>query len=258
MDEDAAHTLIFVDMLGFASLTKNNPYRVVHEGPDEQGFTSSETGPIQNRIIRFHRIIDKCVFHDSLSGDLRAMLFSDCAFLDTGNSLRAALIATEIMRNCILESVPVRMGIGRGTFYPLTFSSEITGATVISRSRFVGTAVVFASAAEHCGGKGMRIFVHPTLEPERDLIEERVRVLSLPRAFTDASWELDYLHERRPVQQEPAADTADRALFKAVMQMKDPTHPMTIRRQYIETLKALNRMRKANGRKPVNIRPQKT
>jgi hypothetical protein len=257
MTEDAEHTLIYVDILGFGKLTKDNPYRIVHGSPNEDRFTSSETGPIQNQIIRFHNVIDMCVSNCILSGDLQAMLFSDCIYLDAGDSLRAALIATEIMRNCILKRVPVRIGIGRGTFYPLTFSSEITGETVISRSRFVGTAVVFAHEAEQCGGKGMRIFVHPSVEQDRRLIEGRVELLALPKQFKDARWELNYLHERQPARQEPTADRADRDLFDAVTEMKSPAEPLRIRRHYIDTLKAMNRMRKANSRMPVDIRTRK-
>ncbi len=248
LEEDAPRTLVFVDMLGFANLTISNPNRVVHDGPDEQGFTSSGTGPIQTRITRFQNAIDRCVSYHRLSGDLQAMLFSDCAFLEAGNAFRAALIAIELMRDCIRNGVPVRMGLGRGTFYSLLMATETSGGTVISRSRFVGTAVVFAHAAEQCGGKGMRIFVHPTLEPERHRIATRIKMLALPKPFTNSACELDYLHERRPAQQEPTADAADRELFQAVMAMNDPTEPPAVRRQYTETFKALNRMRVANDR----------
>ena len=37
MDEDAEFTLIYVDMLGFGALIKDNPTRLVHRGPDKCG-----------------------------------------------------------------------------------------------------------------------------------------------------------------------------------------------------------------------------
>jgi hypothetical protein len=64
--------------------------------------------------------------------------------------------------------------------------------------------------------------------------------VALAKSYKDATWELDFLHERRPAQQEPSADEADRELFEAVMEMKDPTAPMKVRRHYTETIKALN------------------
>ena len=91
-----------------------------------------------------------------------AMLFSYCAFLNPGNSLRAALIATDLMRKFIETSVPVRMGIDKGTFYSFGYSTDTGGdSMLVSKSRFLGTSVVRAHGAEKCGGKGMRIFVHP-------------------------------------------------------------------------------------------------
>lgn len=112
-------------------------------------------------ITRDKRYDPICVQRQRLYGGITAMLFSDCAFLNPGGSLRAALIATDLMREFIKAGVPVRMGIGKGTFYPFGYSTD-TGADsmLVSKSRFLGTAVVRAHAAERCGGKGMRIFVH--------------------------------------------------------------------------------------------------
>lgn len=258
MDEDAEHTLIFVDMLGFAALTKNSPTRLVHHGPDERGFSGSSTSPLQTQFNRFHRIVDSCIFEQRLSGGMQAMLYSDCAFLDVGPSLRAGLIATELMRQFLRVRVPVRMGIGRGTFFAFSFSTDLSDSTTITRSLFAGTAVVHAYAAERSGGKGMRVFVHPSLEPERHLIEQRVKILTLPKPNDDAMWELDYLYETRPAQEQKSADESDLELFEAVASMKDRKAKMKVRRQYIETHKALNQMRRANSRKVVNLRRLKS
>jgi len=126
-----------------------------------------------------------------MHGDLKAMLFSDCAFLEFGNSIRTALVATALIRDFVKARVPVRMGIGRGTFYPFKFSTEVSGATVLARSLFVGTAVVRAHAAEQCGGKGIRIFVHPSVRADIPSIQQRIKVLALGKPYKDASWELE-------------------------------------------------------------------
>jgi hypothetical protein len=189
---------------------------------------------------------------------MQATLYSDCAYLDVGNSVRAGLLATELMRKFLLTRVPVRMGIGRGTFYAFGFSIDISDSTTVTRSLFAGTAVIHAHAAERSGGKGIRILVHPSLETESHLIERSVKMLPLPKPNDNAKWELNYLHETRPNGQQPPADESDLALFEAVASMKDPKAAMTVRRQYIETHKALNRMRQAYGRVPVNLRELKS
>ncbi len=104
----------------------------------------------------------------------------------------------------------------------------------------------------------MRVFVHPSLEPERDLIEQGAKMLTLPKPHDDAKWELDFLYKTRPAQDQPPADESDLELFKAVASMKDPKAKMKIRRQYIETHKAMNQMRLTNSRKPVNPRRWKS
>ena len=253
-DEDQEQTLIFVDMLGFAALTEKHPYRVEDEPPTDDGYEVSRTARTQTQFNRFDRVLDSCVQRQRLYGGITAMLFPDCAFLNPGGSLRAALIATDLMREFIKAGVPVRMGIGKGTFYPFGYSTD-TGAdsTLVSKSRFLGTAVVRAHAAEQCGGKGMRIFVHPKVD-DLDFSHSDFKVLKVPKAFKAATWELDYLHGPRPAQEKATVDAADRDLFSRVAAMKDPKTKLAIRKQYIDTLKALDRMRAAHGQRPVYLR----
>ena len=257
MDENTEQTLVFVDMLGFANLTEEFPLRVIQHPTNEMGYVSSSTSEMSNRFNRFSRVLDTCAFENGLHGDLKAMLFSDCAFLEFGNSVRAALAATALTRDFVKARVPVRMGIGRGTFYPFKFSTEVSGATVVARSLFVGTAIVRAHAAEQCGGKGIRIFVHPSVKEEVPSIQQRIKVMALGKPYKNASWELDYLPDRRPANERPLEEAADRELFEAVAEMKDPAAPMRVRRQYVETLKALNRMRQANGKSLISILSKK-
>jgi hypothetical protein len=259
VSEDAERTLVFVDMLGASALTEEFPTRLIHSGPDEAGFESTSTSDTSNRFNRFSRVLDVGVHRHSLYGRVQAMLFSDCAFLEFGSTLVSAMVATELMRDFILAKVPVRMGIGRGTFYTFKFSTDITDSTVVTRSLFAGTAVVRAVAAERCGGKGLRVFVHPSVKAELSVIHQRVKTMMLVKPCKHATWELDYLYEQRPAQQNPSAEEADRGLFEAVLELKEKylTAPMVVRRHYIEALKAMNRMRKTNGRPPINIRVRK-
>jgi len=67
----------------------------------------------------------------------------------------------------------------------------------------------------------------------------------------------NYLPDRKPANDRPVEEAADRELFEAVGEMKDPAAPMRVRRQYVETIKALNRMRQANGKPPINVRSKR-
>ncbi|MGE0815971.1 MAG: hypothetical protein AB7O93_21715, partial [Vicinamibacterales bacterium] len=123
-DEDRQRTLIFVDMLGFAQHTLRNPTRLFESGPDEHGFVVSGTTPLQSRVVRFQRVLDLLISAHSTTGGVSAHVFSDCAYVDMGTSIRAARAAADMMRDFIRFEVPVRMGIGRGTYYAFKHSTE--------------------------------------------------------------------------------------------------------------------------------------
>jgi hypothetical protein len=252
--EDKPQTLIFVDILGFTAIT--NQYRVrVQEWYDEaSGFSGASTTEIQGRINRFNTVMDKCVIEERLYGGVQAMLFSDCAFLVFDTSLRAALIAVSLMRSFILYGVPVRMGLGKGTFYNIEHSTTTNVRNVtVSKSRFIGTAVVLAHAAEQCGGKGMRIFLDASLDDDLAIVRQRIKTMPLSKPLNGVKWELDFLNESKPIGKEPEVEASDRELFTKVARMKDPESTRRVQLQYTETLKAMNRMRKANSRKPVRL-----
>jgi hypothetical protein len=253
--EDQLRTLIFVDVLGFGAITESYQFRVRDAGPDEHGFTGSSTTEMQNRINRFNSVLDQRVFEETLRGGVQAMLFSDCAFLVFDASLRAADVGTTLMRHFIKLGVPVRMGIGKGTFYDIEYVTNTNvGSVTVSKSRFIGTAVVRAHAAEQCGGKGMRIFLDASIEEDLPSICRRIKTLRLAKPFGNVKWELDYLHESGPASQRPKIEAADRELFEKVAYLKSPEWTAKVRRHYTQTLAAMNRMRKANSRSLVNLR----
>lgn len=244
MQEDVDCTLLHVDMMGFAALTEEYPHRLVER--NEGRFHGTSTSKTSEQFMRFQRILDTAIFNHGLNGTVRAMLFSDCAFLEFGNPLLCSLVATELMRDFLIGRIPVRMGIGRGTFYLTKFSTDFADS-IVNRSLFFGTAVVRAHGAERCSEPGFRIFLHPSVEPDLGLIRNRLKVLDLAQCET-AKWELDFLYEQRPAQEKPSADEKDRKLFAAVAEMNVPTIPEKPRRHYPATLSAMNRMRTANGR----------
>jgi hypothetical protein len=255
LDEDTPRFLIFVDILGFKAITNRYRVRVQHWGPGEDGFTGSGTTEMQNRINSFDGVLSHQVREATLSGGVQAMLFSDCAFLVYDNVARAVLASTDLMRDCIRRRVPVRMGIGKGTFYDLEFSLGTQGAsTTVSKSRFIGTAVVNAHEAEQSGGKGMRIFLHPSMEEELSTICQHARPVTLARPLKGVRWELSYLYKRTISGVAPTEEVLDRELFENVASLMSPEMPRKVLRQYKETLSALSRMRKAEGRTPTRFR----
>lgn len=100
------------------------------------------------------------------------------------------------MQILVTNQVPVRMGIGRGTFHAEHFSHTNIGKSLITQALFFGTAIVRAHAAEQCGGKGMRVFLHPLVEPDLSLIQKRVPLLDLPRPSKAAQRELKRFSDR--------------------------------------------------------------
>lgn len=251
--EDEPRVLVFVDILGFEAITREIRVRVEDYPRDKHGFTGSGTTELQGRFVRFSNVLDRHVFNEGFTGGIQAMLFSDCAFLVYENALRAALGASDLMRCFITRGVPVRMGLGKGTFYDMEYVTITTAAQsrVVSKSRFYGTAVVNAHAAESCGGKGMRIFLHDSLAEDLSLVRQRVRPMKLRRAFKGVRYELDYLYEQQPAGAEPSEDEKDRELFAKVALLKNLAWPKRVLRQYTETHAAMNRMRKEHSRKRV-------
>src|SRR5437870_7862990 len=103
--------VVFVDMLGFSSLTEAHPDSIVwdFESPDMVASTTSESA---SQLGRFQYVLNT-VPADEIDGTSpsHVMLFSDCAFLVYDNALQAALSSTSLMRRFFHQAVPVRMGL---------------------------------------------------------------------------------------------------------------------------------------------------
>ncbi len=249
--EDEPRTLIFVDMLGFADLTRRNPTRVVDYGPDEDGYTGSGTTDLQSRVVRFQAVLDHVLKEQTLQGGASAMVFSDCAYIDVHTSLRAARVAVDMMLLFNKADVPVRIGIGRGTFYGFKYSVDVSAPDMVTKALFAGTAVVNAHTAEQCGAKGCRILVHPSTEEELRRVGSHPRLVPLPaRLKDDVAVEISYLStDFEDYDQKPYADK-DLEIIRHVRQMEVASEPLQDmhRVQYTETMAAIERMRTAMHR----------
>src|SRR5262249_46141923 len=122
------------------------------------------------------------------------LLFSDCAFLTHDSLLDAAVSSTILMRKLLSLQVPVRIGLGFGTWHLQRFLIDSSKSQTVTQTLFYGTGVVRANRAEKHGGKGCRIFVHPSItEAALADIRTKVRVLPTPEGSKDAPVELNYL-----------------------------------------------------------------
>lgn len=241
-------TVLFMDLLGFAALTEAHPQQ--HEIEVlENGYEVDRWGDAATQFSRFHLVIDVKLQGMRMDGGAKALIFSDCAFLVLGSPLRTAYVACDIMGEFLKARLPVRMGIGHGTFNPLRFSSDTFGQSTINRAMFTGTGVVRAHYAERCGGKGMRIFLHPSMKEQLANIRLGVQVLPLETPFPNAEWELNYLSWRKTGngQEQNEVGQDNRKLFESVVAMTPTDTPASVKVHYTDTLLAINRMRGGDG-----------
>ena len=245
---------LYIDMLGFAALVEQYPDAIEERGhmtEDGESYTvnsssrSAETFRLFQPVL--YRFLDKHYEHHPTC---KAMLFSDCAFIVDKYALVSAMSAVALMLDFVKMCIPVRMGIGFGTFNDVRSSSDIRGTFSVTRSLFSGTAVVRAHAAEQCGGKGMRIFLHPSLATCIEDISWRASVLPIDPPFQAAPWELSYLY--RTLHREEEADKNDRELFRLVSVMWDRA-PKAAYPHYAATSAALSSMRRMLNRREMVV-----
>jgi hypothetical protein len=245
--------VLFVDILGFARLTEDWPRRIVHRR--HGSIRSSGTSESNNRLSVFHSVLDQTILEFAkFSGTLTSMSFSDCAFVLLGNPYLTGEFAAELMQHYIKALCPVRMGLAAGTFWPGRLSSDVIGSSSVSRAIFHGTAIVRAHAAEGHGGAGMRIFIHESLDSVPSLGPRPI--LKFPAKKKQVIGELSYLHhanQYRDVNDKRKVDDEDQSLWTLALLLRQGVNeraPRRVHQQYVQTLAALQRMRRLAGREP--------
>ena len=125
------------DLCGHAGLWRiDAPQSAPHQRPQAaQGSVVSSTSRLQTQLVRFQRVIDNLIASQAAHAGVSAQVFSDCAYIDVGRfSRRAVEVAPGLMRDFILADVPVRMGIGMGTYYAFRHSLEQADDQLVARS----------------------------------------------------------------------------------------------------------------------------
>jgi hypothetical protein len=154
-----------VDMLGFSALTKQFPGSMTLEVGDDYSSLATGTSQSAERLGRFHAVLDHMAADQAdASHPERMMIFSDCAFAIYDKALQAAVSLANLMRTFVSVGIPVRMGIAKGTCHFQRFGIDTYQNFSVTRSMFYGSGIVYSNEAEKYGGKGCRIFLHPSLD----------------------------------------------------------------------------------------------
>jgi hypothetical protein len=97
-----------------------------------------------------------------------AIVFSDSAFFRTETLDNAIHLARTLMFELVTSETPVRMGLARGSYRMLRFLTDSSAHVSFHMSQFLGTGIVRAYQTGRCGVPGLRILLHPDLEPLLD------------------------------------------------------------------------------------------
>ncbi len=256
--------VVFADVLGFADLTENHAVNVdrlnLLAGPIGENvwaqIRAAESDPLAATFVRFQRGIKFAIDLATLQHRVTSITFSDSVFFATAHLDEAVQVASTLVRHSVWQKVPIRVGIGFGTFAVLGFDTRTAGSATANSAQFLGTGVVRAHQAESCGLKGIRIFLHPTAA---DLVGTRdhdphgvVRILPCPEDPGDnrarVATEVNYW---------PDAPTEEKRLWQSLQDMWQNCPPAA-RQQYHSTATAMNRMRMALGEAPMDTLRRRT
>jgi hypothetical protein len=261
--EDSHRVVVFADMLGFAALTEAHPIdpRMLeaHSRPPQSWEALEEMishrNPLTQVFSHFHTYLTGAIRLAEMAHPITAITFSDSVFFATRHLYEATTFAVGLARFLLPAKIPVRMGIASGSFVALKFRSEVSSSSGDHAAQFLGTAVVRAYQGEKCRIKGMRILLHPSIEP---LLEDRTHCPETPPVTTtpvsplrcseeecanknDVRYELNYWD---------MAPTKERKAWHALQDMWAAA-PDSAKEHYRATADAINRMRIAQGQPPL-------
>jgi hypothetical protein len=195
----------FVDILGFAArleqLDAENFAEVVdfwekrilprYPSPGYTLVTAYET--FTRRFAEWQSVVALDKSRRGARFQVHSFLFSDSGFVASENILDIVDFCRYFLRSMILGNVPLRAGIGAGTFAALDIDTKrAASGDVLVRCPFAGSAVVRAYRAESSGLRGLRCFVHPSVVDgiPRNMLEHFIP-LDAAELSASASHELD-------------------------------------------------------------------
>lgn len=201
---------------------------------------------LQRQFACFHTRLHEAVAKIESDSELAVLIFSDSVFIATTSAEDCIAFCQNFMNECLSDHVPVRIGVGHGTFITNVFAYESTQRLRVITTQFLGTGVVYATDAEKAI-KGMRIALHPSaVGVLKSLASSKARCYELidSRNLDNATHEWNYVPAGRFDGRHGWALVKDRV---EAMRAKQPPDPEKLL-HYDSTLAALQRMR------PVGIR----
>jgi hypothetical protein len=244
--------ILFVDMLGFSALVEKegdelNELNPIFTGVELYSPSSAES-LLGYRFINFHRCLNQARVRLQEMGAGTAIVFSDSAFFRIDSIEGAVHLARTLMFELVTSEVPTRMGLARGSFRMLRVLTDFSAQVSFHMSQFLGTGVVRAVETEHCGVPGLRILLHPDVEPLLD--KNALRIIPVKpgeKMRLNVLSEVNYLDEKEDAHL--GKDFDDCIQFDCLRSMAGLTDK-PFQYHYIETFNAWNVMRVQLGRVP--------
>ncbi len=243
--------ILFVDMLGFASLVEQEGDQLNEFNPIFTGVELYSPSPAESllgyRFVNFHRCLNQARVRLQEMGAGTAIVFSDSAFFRAETLENAILLARTLMFEFVTSEIPVRMGLARGSYRMLRSLTDSSERVAFHMSQFLGTGIVRAYETERCGIPGLRILLHPDLEPLLD--EEAMRIIPAKpgeRMRLDVRSELNYLEVDDNTLGADFQDCIQFDCLRWMMGLADEKFQY----HYLETFGAWNAMREQYGRTP--------
>jgi hypothetical protein len=251
MDPFETTFILFVDMLGFAALVEMEGNELNELNPIFTGVELDSPSPAESllgyRFINFHRCLNQARVRLQEMGSGTAIVFSDSAFFRIETLDNAIHLARTLMFELVTSEIPVRMGLARGSYRMLRFLTDSSARVSFHMSQFLGTAIVRAYQTEQCGISGLRVLLHPDLEPLLDKKALRiVPVKPSEKMRLSVQSEVNYLDT---TDNRWGQDFEDCIAFDCLRSMMDVTDE-PLQYHYIETFNAWNVMREQLGRAP--------
>lgn len=250
--------VLFVDLLGFAKLTEENPLdleAIKHSQKPLSGtidrLLAVDQNPLTRAFTQFHHTLKWAIELAQMQHTLIAITFSDSAFVSTSKLSESVSVATYIVQTLLRARVPARAGIAYGSFSAVRFRSDVSLEGGDHSAHFLGTGVVRSNAAESCGIKGLRILLHPSAaalfddQDHRASNDQKISYVECsPEESANAAgvqFEIDYWRFKPTAQAE--AWHAFQDMWSAAPQVALP--------HYEATAQAINRMRVSQGEEPL-------
>ena len=245
--------VLFIDLLGFAKLTELNTLdfdalrRRQHILISLGDSVARPRNPLTDTFAHFHYTLKWAIELAQMSHPLTAITFSDSAFIVTSTLPRCIAVAVHMVQSLLQSEIPARAAIAWGSFATIRLKSDIIGEWGEHSAHFLGTGIVFSTAAEKCGIKGIRILLHPTAAA-RVIDAPTSQQILVPCSPVEQSNSIGVQYEIDYWSFKPTAEVgAWRSLQN--MWLAAPASEVT---HYEATAQAINRMRVAQGEEPLS------